>query len=123
MKSKAELEAEIRQLSMELAQEMGEIPWGEDFGAPFAAIEELRWGQTWFLVLGLRKPKTKSAPAKPSSLGTLISPASNAEPAMSPSNARPIHAADWRLRYRRRSTKEPELTSRESLDCQCRRLK
>ena len=39
MKTKAELEAQIRQLSMELAQQMGEIPWEEDYGSPFAAIE------------------------------------------------------------------------------------
>lgn len=39
MKTKAELEAEIKELSMELAQQMGEIPWEEDYGSPFAAIE------------------------------------------------------------------------------------
>lgn len=38
MKTKAEIEAKIRALSLELAAEMGEISW-EGYGSPFAAIE------------------------------------------------------------------------------------
>jgi uncharacterized protein with PIN domain len=39
MKTTAEIAAEIRVLSLQLAQQMGEIPWEEDYGSPFAAIE------------------------------------------------------------------------------------
>ena len=39
MKTKAEIKARIMQLSLELAQEMGEISWEGEYGSPFAAIE------------------------------------------------------------------------------------
>ena len=39
MKTKAEIQARIMQLSLELAQEMGEISWEGEYGSPFAAIE------------------------------------------------------------------------------------
>lgn len=39
MKTKAEIEAQILQLSLQLAGEMEEIPWEGDYGSPFAAVE------------------------------------------------------------------------------------
>lgn len=39
MKTKAEIEARIRQLSFELAEDLGEISWEGEYGSPFAAIE------------------------------------------------------------------------------------
>lgn len=39
MKTKAEIEAKIREVSHELAGEMGEIPWEGEYGSPFAALE------------------------------------------------------------------------------------
>ena len=39
MKTTEEIAAEIRKLSFQLAEEMGEIPWEGKYGSPFAAIE------------------------------------------------------------------------------------
>jgi hypothetical protein len=39
MKTKVEMNARIRQLSIELAMEEGEIEWEGKYGSPFAAIE------------------------------------------------------------------------------------
>lgn len=39
MKTTDEIRAEIQKLSLQLAQQMGEISWEDEYGSPFEALE------------------------------------------------------------------------------------